>query len=184
MLSIADEEIEEHILHAAPRTRLPSWVDASKKYFLGGGLSFSAPPERPARAKVRDHIKLQEGDHRASYMSRRGLQLRKQLKTDFREILRAAQFSTFSTASVIRRQIKHAWSRQQDLQSRRSRFDRRAGCDVGFHGLTMERLVRTIFRWRRSVPNGAGGKRWRSQVLVAMCCTSALVRRSRSAFQP
>jgi hypothetical protein len=36
-------------------------------------------------------------------MSCRGLQQRKQLKTDFREILRAAQFSTFSTASVSQR---------------------------------------------------------------------------------
>jgi hypothetical protein len=72
----------------------------SKKYFLAGGLSFSAPPARPARAKVRDHIESQEGDHRASYMSCGGLQQRKQLKTDFREILRAAQFSTFSTAST------------------------------------------------------------------------------------
>jgi hypothetical protein len=75
----------------------------SKKYFLAGGRSFSAPPARPARAKVRDHIESQEGDHRASYMSCRGSQQRKQLKTDFREILRAAQFSTFSTASTHHR---------------------------------------------------------------------------------
>jgi hypothetical protein len=72
----------------------------SKKVFLAGEPKFSAPPARPARAKVRDHIGSQESDHRASYMSCGGLQQRKQPKTDFREILRAAQFSTFSTASV------------------------------------------------------------------------------------
>jgi len=67
----------------------------SKKYFLTGGPTFSAPLVRPKRAKVRDHIDSQEGDHRASYMSCRGLQRRRQPKTDFREILRTAQFSIF-----------------------------------------------------------------------------------------
>jgi hypothetical protein len=46
----------------------------SKKYFLGGGRKFSAPPARPTHAEVRDHIDPQESDHRASYMSYRGLQ--------------------------------------------------------------------------------------------------------------
>src|SRR5882672_4971588 len=70
----------------------------SKKYFLAGELDFSTPLVRPARANVTDHIESQESDHRASYMSYRGLQQRRQLKTDFREILGAAQFSTSSTA--------------------------------------------------------------------------------------
>jgi hypothetical protein len=72
----------------------------SKKVFLAGELNFSAPLARPARANVRDHIESQEGDHRASYASDRGLQQRRQLKTDFREIWEAAQFSTFSIAST------------------------------------------------------------------------------------
>ncbi len=63
----------------------------SKKYFLAGELDFSTPLVRPARANVTDHIESQESDHRASYMSYRGLQQRRQLKTDFREILGAAQ---------------------------------------------------------------------------------------------
>jgi hypothetical protein len=71
----------------------------SKKVFLAGELIFSAPPARPTRANVRDHIESQEGDHRATYASDTGQQ-RRQLKTDFREIWGAAQFSTFSTASV------------------------------------------------------------------------------------
>jgi hypothetical protein len=46
----------------------------SKKYFLGGGRNFSAPPARPTHAEVRDHIDPQESDHRASYLSYRALQ--------------------------------------------------------------------------------------------------------------
>jgi hypothetical protein len=72
----------------------------SKKYFLGGGRNFSAPPARPTHAEVRDHTDPQESDHRASYMSYRGLQHEGLLKTNFCEIFWAAQFSTFSTASV------------------------------------------------------------------------------------
>jgi hypothetical protein len=74
----------------------------SKEVSLAGELNFSAPLARPARANVRDYIESQEGDHRASYASDRGLQQQRQLKTDFREIWGAAQFSTFSTASVNR----------------------------------------------------------------------------------
>src|SRR5215468_7298731 len=72
----------------------------SKKVFLAGEPNFSAPPVHAARADVRDHIESQEGDHRASYASDRSLQKRRQANTVFREISGAAQFSTFSTASV------------------------------------------------------------------------------------
>jgi hypothetical protein len=41
-----------------------------------------------------------KANHRASYASGRGLQKRRQATTVFREISGAAQFSTFSTASV------------------------------------------------------------------------------------
>jgi len=72
----------------------------SKKVFLAGEPNFSAPPVHAARADVRDHVESQEGDHRASYVSDRRLQKRRQANTVFREIWRAARFSTFSTASV------------------------------------------------------------------------------------
>jgi len=64
----------------------------SKKYFLAGELDFSTPLVRPARANVTDHIESQESDHRASYMSYRGLQQRRQLKTDFREFWELLNF--------------------------------------------------------------------------------------------
>jgi hypothetical protein len=73
----------------------------SKKVFPAGEPNFSAPPVHAARADVRDHIESQEGDHRASYASDRGLQKRRQANTAFREISRAAQFSTFSTELVM-----------------------------------------------------------------------------------
>src|SRR5215467_13700990 len=73
----------------------------SKKVFLTGEPNFSAPPVHATRADVRDHLESQEGDHRASYAPDRGLQKRRQANTVFREISGAAQFSTFSTASVI-----------------------------------------------------------------------------------
>src|SRR5215467_7842333 len=72
----------------------------SKKVFLTGEKNFSAPLVHPPRADVRNHVESQEGDHRASYAFDRGLQKRRQPKTDFREIWGAAQFLTFSTASV------------------------------------------------------------------------------------
>ena len=67
----------------------------SKKVFLAGEKFFSAPLVHPARADVEDHVEPQEGDHRASYASDRGLQKRRQSKTDFREIWGAAQFFDF-----------------------------------------------------------------------------------------
>src|SRR5262249_60741366 len=76
------------------------WPILSKKVFLAGEKNFSALLVHPARADVRGHVESQEGDHRASYTSDRGLQKRRQPKTDFREIWGAAQFSTFSTAST------------------------------------------------------------------------------------
>jgi hypothetical protein len=48
----------------------------SKKVFLPGEPNFSAPPVHVARADVRDHVEPQEGDHRASHASGRGLQKR------------------------------------------------------------------------------------------------------------
>src|SRR5262245_53807150 len=72
----------------------------SKKVFLAGEPNFSAPPVHTASADVGGHIESQEGDHRASYASDRGLQKRRQANTVFRKILGAAQFSTFSTAST------------------------------------------------------------------------------------
>jgi len=77
-----------------------NWPTLSKKVFLAGEPNFSAPPARPMRVDVREHVDLQEDDHSASYPYGRGLQRRRQLKTDFREILGADQFSTFSTASA------------------------------------------------------------------------------------
>jgi len=49
-----------------------------KKYFVGSGRNFSAPPARPTHAEVRERIDPQEGDHRASYMPYGGLQLFRQ----------------------------------------------------------------------------------------------------------
>src|SRR5262250_2327752 len=79
----------------------------SKKVFLAGEPNFSAPPVHAARADVRDHVESQEGDHRASYASDRGLQKRRQSKPVFREISGAAQFSTFSTASTRSASARH-----------------------------------------------------------------------------
>src|SRR5262249_39506613 len=75
----------------------------SKKVFLAGEPNFSPPPVHAARADVRDHVESQEGDHGASYVSDRGFQEGRQTNTVFREISRAAQYSTFSTASTISR---------------------------------------------------------------------------------
>jgi hypothetical protein len=72
-------------------------LSLSKKVFLAGELNFSAPPVHAARSDVRDHVESQEGDH-SRPESR--LQKWRQANTVFREIWRAAQFSTFSTASV------------------------------------------------------------------------------------
>jgi hypothetical protein len=67
----------------------------SKKVFMTGEPTFSAPPMHAARADVGDHVESQEGDHKASYAPDRGLQKRRQANTVFREIWGAAQFSTF-----------------------------------------------------------------------------------------
>jgi hypothetical protein len=86
------------LLRCTPGGRFGSIV--SKKVFCAGELNFSTLLVQAARADVRDHVESQEGDHRASCASDRGLQKRRQAKTFFREIWSAAQFSTFSTASV------------------------------------------------------------------------------------
>jgi hypothetical protein len=84
----------------------------SKKSFLADERNFSAPQVRHVRGNARDHIESQKNDHRPSHMPCRGLQRPRQLKTDLREIFGAAQFSTFSTASVkLRRtQYEHMFS--------------------------------------------------------------------------
>jgi len=72
----------------------------SKKSFLANERNVLAPLVRPTRGNVRDHIESHKSDRRPSYMPCRGLRRRRQRKTDLREIFGAAQFSTFSTASV------------------------------------------------------------------------------------
>src|SRR5712671_8018494 len=72
----------------------------SKKSFLADERNFLAPLVRATRGDVRDHIDSHKSDRRSSYLSYRGLQRRKQRKTDLREIFGAAQFSTFSTVSA------------------------------------------------------------------------------------
>jgi hypothetical protein len=74
----------------------------SKKSFLANERNVLAPLVRPTRGNVRDHIESHKSDRRPSYMPCRGLRRRRQRKTDLREIFGAAQFSTFSTASVNR----------------------------------------------------------------------------------
>src|SRR3981081_2386931 len=71
-----------------------------KKSLLADERIFSAPLVRPTRGDVRDHIDSHKSDRRSSYLSYRGLQRRKQRKTDLREIFGAARFSTFSTVST------------------------------------------------------------------------------------
>src|SRR3974377_802033 len=75
----------------------------SKKIFLAGEPNFLATAGDAARRDVGGHVESKEGDHRASYASDRHLQKRRQANTVFREIWRAAQFSTFSTASARKR---------------------------------------------------------------------------------
>ena len=75
----------------------------SKKSFLADEQNFSAPLVGPMLGNVRDHIELQQTDHRPSDMPHRGLRRPRQLKPDLCEIFGAPQFSTFSTASVKRR---------------------------------------------------------------------------------
>jgi hypothetical protein len=79
----------------------------SKKVFLAGEPNFSAPLVHAARADVTDHVESQEADHRASNARDRGLQKRRQANIVFREIWGAAQFSTFSTASVKMSRATH-----------------------------------------------------------------------------
>jgi hypothetical protein len=73
-----------------------------KKYFLGGGRNFSATLARPTHGEVRDHIDPQESDHRASYLSYRGLQQQGQLKTNFCEIFGQPVFTRQRTRSGCR----------------------------------------------------------------------------------
>jgi hypothetical protein len=94
-------EVYGAITHANRRPDVCTGSILSKKVFLAGEEDFSAPLVHPARVDVRDHVESQEGDHGASYACDRGLQKRRQSKTDFREILGAPQFLTFSTASAI-----------------------------------------------------------------------------------
>jgi hypothetical protein len=79
----------------------------SKKSFLADERNFLAPLVRPTRGNVRDHIESHKSDRRPSYMPYGGLRRRRQRKTDLRESFGAAQFSTFSTASVKLRNTQH-----------------------------------------------------------------------------
>ena len=87
-------------VHRVRNVRLGSML--SKKSLLADERNFLAPLVRPTRRNVRDHIESHKSDRRPSYMPCRGLRRRRQRKTDLREIFGAAQFSTFSTASVKR----------------------------------------------------------------------------------
>jgi hypothetical protein len=50
-----------------------------------GSRNFSAPPTRATHVEVRDHVGPHESTRRASYMSYRGLQQQRQLKTNLIE---------------------------------------------------------------------------------------------------
>src|SRR5258705_6091622 len=71
-----------------------------KKSYWADERNFLAPLVRPTRGDVRDHIDSHKSDRRSSCLSYKGLQRRKQRKTDLREIFGAAEFSTFSTVSA------------------------------------------------------------------------------------
>jgi len=119
----------------------------SKKVFLTGEPNFSAPPVHAARADVGDHLESQEGDHRASYAPDRGLQKRRQANIVFREISKAAQFSTFLTVSAIsgpRRCSNRDRNLVNAVSPRCRSASRRAGLPIGGrnHFLTL--------RWRKS----------------------------------
>jgi hypothetical protein len=76
--------------------------------------NFPAPLVRPTRGNVRGPPLLAQRRSQTLVPAHRGLQGRRQLKTDLREIFGAAQFSTFSTISA------HNWThapQQQHLQS-------------------------------------------------------------------
>jgi hypothetical protein len=107
----------------------------SKKYFLAGGPTFSAPLACPTRAEARDHIDPQESDYRPSYMSYRGLQQQAQSKTNFLAIFRTAQFSTFSTAST-----QHGRGGQSSCNAQHVRYLTPFGCAL------------CRLRWRRVEP--------------------------------
>ena len=62
----------------------------SSKFCRDPNGPLRSPRPHAARADVRDHVESQEGDHRASYASDRGLQKLRQPKTDFRKIWGAA----------------------------------------------------------------------------------------------
>jgi hypothetical protein len=55
---------------------------------------------RPTLGDVRDHIDSRKSDQGLSYMSYRGFERQRQLRTDIRANFGATQFSTFSTVSA------------------------------------------------------------------------------------
>jgi hypothetical protein len=79
---------------------LPQWVDTVEKVFSGRWTKFFSAAGASGPCQGEGPHRVARSHYRALYMSCRGLQQRKHLKTDFCEISRAAQFSTFSTASV------------------------------------------------------------------------------------
>src|SRR5712671_6799939 len=72
-----------------------------KKSFLTNDRKFLGPLMRLVRCDVRDHIVTPKIEHGSSWRRYRALQRQGSLRISFREIFDAAQFSTFSTVSVI-----------------------------------------------------------------------------------
>jgi hypothetical protein len=62
--------------------------------------NFLAPLVRPTLGNVKGPIVSRKSDQRLSYMSYRGFERQRQLRTDIRENCGATQFSTFSTISA------------------------------------------------------------------------------------
>jgi hypothetical protein len=122
----------------------------SKKYFLGGGRNFSAPPAHPTHAEVRDHIGPQESDHRASYRAYRRLQQQGQLKTNFcRIFLDCSIFDFFDSIVQIRLRRRFAdarCARPVHLGNRTRRDDGFAG--AGLLGRTLPHSVQHAYRPR------------------------------------
>jgi hypothetical protein len=76
-----------------------------KKPFSPDKRKFLGPLMRFARGDLRDHIISGKNDHRLAYRRYEALQRQRRPKMNFREILGASQFSTFSTVSA---QNRHA----------------------------------------------------------------------------
>jgi hypothetical protein len=78
----------------------PSLADIVEKVPSSAERNFSAPLVRPTLGEVRDRIDSRKSDQGLSYMSYRGFEGQRQLRTDIRENFGATQFSAFSTVSA------------------------------------------------------------------------------------